>query len=589
MTLIRLIRLLEPFKGLVALSVLLGVATVGSGIGLMATSAYIISAAALHPSIALLQIPIVGVRFFGISRGLFRYLERYVSHDVTFRLLAQLRVYFYKKIEPLAPARLYQFQSGDVFTRLVKDVNILETFYIRTIAPPLVALAIMIITGVYLATYDSILTLVLGVFWFILGFGVPLLMYFLSRRPGRELVNANVILNTNLVESIQGMADLHAFTAQAVQENRISRFIGTQVKYQNKFTFFESIHTALGLFLSNLGAWMVLMLAITLVNEKLIDGVYLATLYLIALTSFEAILPLPVTAQYLEKNLEAARNLFEIIDTDPMVIDPDHSVSITTFSSNNLLTLEVKNLSFRYPEREDCDKERSQPDCVLKNIDFCLPSGKRLAIIGPSGAGKTTLINLLLRFWNYEEGQILLNGIDLHRYEEAEVRKVIGVVSQHTYLFNTTVRENLLLAKPDATIDELIQATQSAQIHDFIMALPQGYETWIGEHGYLLSGGERQRLAIARALLKDAPILVLDEPTANLDANTEQLVLSAINTIIKNRTTLMITHRITNMEYMDEILVLSRGRIVERGQHLDLINSGGMYHRMWDFQHKVIL
>jgi ABC-type multidrug transport system fused ATPase/permease subunit len=240
----------------------------------------------------------------------------------------------------------------------------------------------------------------------------------------------------------------------------------------------------------------------------------------------------------------------------------------------------VEDLSFRY-----------QPDepLALDEVSFTLPHGGCLAVVGPSGAGKSTLINLLLRFWEYEAGSIRLGGHELRQYRQEDVRRMLGVVSQHTHLFNATIRDNLLLARPEASQADLEWAAQQAQLHDFIQALPQGYDTWIGEQGLCLSGGERQRLAIARALLKDAPILILDEPTANLDSLTERAVMQTIHQLMEGRTTLIITHRLVGLEAADEILVLRAGRVVERGRHHELLHMAGFYRRMWELQNQIVL
>ena len=527
---IRLLSLLKPYKGLVTLSVIFGAITVGCGIGLLTASAYIISAAALQPSIAVLQVPIVGVRFFGISRGLFRYLERYVSHDVTFRLLSQLRVYFYKALEPLAPARLVQFHSGDILTRLILGVNTLENFYVRAVAPPLVALLVMIFSGLFLASYNPQLTIAISIFWIALGVGVPILVHTLSRRPGRKIVVQRTALNIALIDGIQGMPDLLVFNADSAQNERIRLLNQELAKTETHLARIGGLQTSLGVLLGNLGAWTVLILTIQLINQNQIEGLYLASLVLVALTSFEAIFPLPDAANYLATSLEAAKRLFNIVDTEPGV--NDCATPIQFKYTPEILELDVRNLWFRYP-MDPKSIHNNQNPYVLENISFSLQPGKRLAVVGVSGAGKTTLINILLRFWEFEEGEIYLGGNDIRLYSQNEIRREIGVVSQHTYLFNTTVRENLLLAKPDATDAELFHAAEKAQVHEFFQSLPKGYDTWIGEQGLLLSSGERQRLAIARALLKDAPFLILDEATANLDAVTEQGVLSAIQAMMK--------------------------------------------------------
>ena len=583
---IHLLSLLTPFKGLVTLSVIFGAATVGCGIGLMAASAYIISAAALHPSIAVLQVPIVAVRFFGISRGLFRYLERYVSHDVTFRLLSQLRVRFYQALEPLAPARLQHFHSGDLLTSLILGINTLENFYVRAAAPPLVALLVMIFTGLFFASYNPILTIAIGIFWITLGVIVPILVHILSRRPGRLIVVQRTAMNNALIDGIQGMPDLQVFNAAGAEYKRIEMISHELTNTETHLARINGFQTSLGVLLANLGAWTILILTIQLINQGQIEAVYLASLVLVALTSFEAIFPLPDAAKYLETSLEAAQRLFNIVDTETEV--KDSSTPIQLKYESKKLKLDVRNLWFRYPVDTASGKPEDKNPYILENISFSLQPGKRLAIVGASGAGKTTLINILLRFWDFEEGEIFLNGNDIRHYYQNFVRKITSVVSQHTYLFNTTVRENLLIAKPDAKDSELIHAANKAQVHRLIQSLPDGYDTWIGEQGFLLSGGERQRLAIARALLKNAPLLILDEATANLDSRTENQVLLAIQELMEDRTTLVISHRMTMLDIMDEIVVLDKGRIVERNNHQELLKSDGLYNRMWRLQHQFI-
>jgi ABC-type multidrug transport system fused ATPase/permease subunit len=242
--------------------------------------------------------------------------------------------------------------------------------------------------------------------------------------------------------------------------------------------------------------------------------------------------------------------------------------------------LQVRDLCFSYAPDEPP---------ALDKISFDLPEGGFIAVVGPSGAGKSTLARLLQRFWEYGDGHILLDGQELRAYSEESARSMMAVVTQHTHLFNASIRDNLLLSRPGATEDEVIAAAQQAQVHDFLQSLPRKYDTWIGEQGLRLSGGQRQRLAIARAILKDAPLLILDEPTANLDAITEREVAASLRAVAAERTTLLITHRLAGLEAADEILVLRAGRIVERGRHHDLIQMGGLYRRMWDLQNQILL
>jgi thiol reductant ABC exporter CydC subunit len=556
------------------LATLLGLATVGSGIGLMTTAAYLIAAAALGPSIAELQVAIVGVRFFGIARGVARYLERYVSHDVTFRLLARIRTWFYGRLEPLAPARLMAFRSGDLLARIVADVETLENFYLRVLAPPAVALLTALLVAALLGSFDLRLAAVLLGFLLLAGGALPLAVRALGRVVGEKLVQVRADLNAQLVDGIQGVADLLAFGAG---QRHLLHLQGTSQalgELQGRMARLGGFQGALTGLLMNLATITVVAVAIPLVRTGQLDGVYLALLAVAAISSFEAVLPLPQAFQYLDNSLAAARRLFEIVDAEPVVVDAPHAAPPPA-----RLDLVFQDVRAAY--------EPGGP-LALDGIDFCLPQGGRLAVVGPSGAGKSTLIRVLLRFWDYEAGHVLLGGRELRAYSQEDLRSRIAFVSQRTHLFNATVRENLLLARPGASEADVRRAAEQAGIHEFVARLPEGYDTWIGEQGLRLSGGERQRLAIARAILKDAPILLLDEPTANLDALTERQVLAELQALMAGRTTLMVTHRLAGLEAMDEILVLRAGQIAERGQHQDLLQQGGLYRRMWDLQTQVL-
>jgi ATP-binding cassette subfamily C protein CydCD len=609
--LFRLLTFLRPHLGWVTLSVALGFLTIVSSIGLMGTSAYIISAAALQPSIAILQVPIVGVRFFGITRGLFRYLERLTAHQTTFRVLAQLRVWFYERLEPLAPARLQQHRSGDLLASIVGDINALESFYIRVVAPPLVALLVTLFAGFLLMGYAPQLALALWIFLAWTGILLPWWSFHLARGVGAETREARAALSSALVDGIQGLPDLLAFGRGSDQQKHIRDFGQKLAVLQARSAYLSGLGSALMNLLTNLGMWAVLVLAIPLVTSGQLDGVYLAVIALIALASFEAVQPLPLGAQYLEENLRAAEHLFAIVDTEPEVTAPENPPPVPEDK-----TLVIRDVGFNYELQvtgykaqvsgrrlqSAIGKMQAQsfiPSTSLRTglppstfrfypSSFTLPPGKRIAIVGPSGSGKTTLLNLLLRFWNFDEGEITMGGQDIRGFDPEALRGQFAVVSQHTHLFSASLRENLLIAKPDATEAEIKRAVQGAQIHDFIQTLPKGYDTFLGEQGLLLSGGERQRIAMARALLKNAPILILDEPTANLDPITEREVLQSIHKLMEGRSTLLVTHRLIGMDRMDEILVFRDGRILERGNHPELLARKGLYHRMWELQNQIL-
>jgi ATP-binding cassette subfamily C protein CydCD len=573
----RLLKFLNGNWHRVALSVLIGSATIGSSVALMGTSAWLISTAALHPSVAELGVAVVGVRFFGIARGIFRYLERLVSHDVTFRLLSRLRAWFYEKLEPLAPARLMEFRAGDLLSRIIGDVETLENFYVRVVSPPLTAIIIGLFTSIFLASFHPPLAPVFLIFFISLGLVLPILSQILSRPSAEKVIALRAEISSSLVDNIQGMADLLAYNRANEREAQISKSGLSYGNAQRQMARVTGIHSSLSTLLTNLGMWSILFLCIPQVSSGDLPGPMLASLALLTFASFEAVTPLPLAAQMWNASREAAKRLFEVVDTEPVISEQLSVISDQAKTTN--YQLRFTNLSFTYP---------NQSSPALQYVTFNLQPLTSTAIVGPSGAGKSTLANLLLRFWDYEAGEIALGGEALKSLNQDEVRAKIGLVSQNTYFFNTSIFENLRFARRKVTREEIEAAAKSAQIHDFILSLPKEYGTLIGEQGLRLSGGERQRLAIARTLIKDAPILILDEPTANLDALTEKQILETLFGVMRRKTSVLITHRLIGLENMDQILVMDHGQIVERGIHAELIEKQGLYHRMLMYQNRIL-
>jgi len=575
----RLLSFLEGNWHRVALSVVIGSVTIGSSVALMGSSAWLISTAALHPSVADLGVSVVGVRFFGITRGVARYFERLVSHDVTFRLLAHLRAWFYQKLEPLAPARLMEFRAGDLLSRIIGDVETLENFYVRVVSPPLTAIVVGILTAVFLGAFHPPLAAAFLTFFISLGLVLPMLSQILSRRSAEQTIALRADLHTRLVDDIQGMADLLAYGRG---EERLAQIAKNGQDYgaaQRRMAQVTGFHSSLTTLLTHLGLWTILFLSIPQVSAGNIAGPMLASLTLLTFAAFEAVIPLPLAAQMWNASHEAATKLFEVVDTKPEVKDEDQTASSPQKAPGDHNVILINDLSFTYPK---------QTTPALQHVTIALQPFTSTAIVGPSGAGKSTLANLILRFWEYETGEITLSGDSLQSLNQDWVRSQIGLVSQNTYFFNTTVRENLRFASRRVTQERIESAAQSAQIHNFIMNLPKGYDTMIGEQGLRLSGGERQRLAIARVLIKDAPILILDEPTANLDALTEKQILETLFGIMKQKTSLLITHRLMGLENMDEIIVINHGQVVERGKHANLIEQHGLYQRLCTYQNRIL-
>jgi ATP-binding cassette subfamily C protein CydC len=568
----RLLDFVLPVWRWLLLAVGLGSLTIASSIALLATSAYLISAAALHPSIAELQVAIVGVRFFGLSRGVFRYLERLSSHETTFRLLGRLRVWFYDALEPLAPARLGGERSGDLLSRFLADIETLENFYVRVVAPPLVALVVIIGSGLFMAGFDVRLSAVLLATLLQVGVGLTWLSLALGRQPGQELVDAKADLQADLVDTLQGLPDLLIYDGLPAHLERIQTSQSALQHAQHRMAAISALQNALNQLLTGLGTWLVLVLGIILVSSGKLPGVYLAVIVLAAMASFEAVQGLPLAAQYLESNLQAARRLFVMADTPAAVKDAPGSMP-----ASGSTHLSVKNLSFNYPENS-----ASSP--TLADIQLDLPPGKHIAIVGASGSGKSTLFQLLLRFWEMDAGQITLGERDVRQLTQDSVRQSFSILPQNNYLFNTSLRENLLVANPAAEPQQIELALKSVCLDEFVASLPLGLDTLVGQRGMQLSGGERQRLGLARLLLKPASIYLLDEPTAQMDTRLEASIIRNLQSTLEPHSLLWITQRLVGMEWMDEILVMQAGRILQRGRHANLIDKDGLYKQMWEAQ-----
>ncbi len=567
---VRLLRIVRPFHWWMLLAAVLGFATIGSGIGLLISSAYIIAKAALHPSFQELQFGIVAVRFFGMARGVLRYIERLVSHNTTFKILSGLRIWFYKSIEPLAPARLSQYKSGDLLQRITGDIDTLENLYARVLSPPLTAALISCLLWFLMGSFSVTFSITLLCFHAAAAIGIPLLSSRLNRGTSSKISTLQTELQTRTLDCIQGIGDLMLFNRLNGHIKQLHKLKCRELTLQRKQALIQRSHESLTGLLMNAAVLALLWVLAPQVSDGNIDGVYTAVIIIAVMASFEAFLPLPDAVQHLETNATAGKRLFEIADTQPVVIVPERP---EPFPEN--CSISFDSVTFTYPETY-------QP--ALSNLSFTVPEGEKIAIVGPSGAGKSTITGLLLRFWDPSEGTISIGGKSLEHLDPETIRKNIGTVNQRTYLFGETIRKNLLLAKPGADDEELKQALTFAGLESFTDKLDQ----WAGQHGMNLSGGERQRMAIARTLLQDAPVIVLDEATVNLDTITEKNVMQSILKLCgqdRAKTLLVITHRLRHMALFDRILVLANGRISEEGSHHELLQKNGLYASMWSLQH----
>ena len=545
----RISRLARPHTGRLLLGILLGALAIAAGIGLMATAGYLISRAAQHPPILELGVAIVGVRFFGLSRGVLRYLERVVSHDATLRAIATVRTRLFARLEPLVPAGLPGVRTGDLLGRFVADVDALQNLYLRALGPAAVALlAGGLAVAIALIAYPAA-GLVLALFLLLAGVVVPLAGVAFTRAAVRREAPARAALTAELLDALAAAPELVAYGAASAAAERVDAADGALAGARRRTALVAAVTEAAITVLTMLAAVGVLVVAVPAVHSGELPGVQLAMLALVALAAFEAVRPLPAAAEQLVAVGAAARRILDLTDREAPVQDPAAPRPLGGAGA-----LSLRGVSMRYS---------AEAPLVLAGVDLDLPAGGIVALVGPSGSGKTTIANLLVRFRDPDEGAILLDGHDLREYAQADIRRVVGLAGQEAHLFPTTIRENLRIARPDASDDELIDALRRARAWEWVESLPDGLGTHVGEDGGRVSGGERQRLALARALLADVRLLVVDEPDAHLDEETADALVRDL--LAASRAAglgvLLITHRPVGPGLVDAVAVLREGRI----------------------------
>jgi thiol reductant ABC exporter CydC subunit len=542
-TLAAVLRLAPAPRGRVALAAALGALTVTFGVGLMALAGYLISRSAEHPAVLSLMVVIVGVRFFGLGRPVIRYLERLTSHDLALRLLGPARMRFYERIEPLAPAQLDSYRSGDLLSRMVADVDAIQNLYLRGIGPPLVALlAGALSAGVAGAVLPGA-GLILGGGLLVGGIVVPAISGLLARRAVRRQAAARGELSAELLELLGAAPELVALGAEPVALARLHGADLRLVGIARRDALAAGLADGLMTLVTGLTVCGVLAVAVDATATGRLDRVLVALLALLALASFEAVNPLAASARELSATLAAGRRILDVTDDRAAVSDPPEPVAAPQWP----FSVALEDVRVRYP---------GQRSCALDGVSLRLEPGERVALVGPSGAGKTTVVNLLLRFLDPEAGSVVLAGRDLREYRQEDVRRVIAVAGQDSHLFSDSIRGNLRVARRGAGDAELEGALRRARIWDWVAGLPDGLDTRVGENGRELSGGQRQRIVLARALLADAPVLVLDEPTAHLDPVTATELVRDVLAAGSGRTVLLITHRPEGLELVDRVFAL---------------------------------
>ncbi len=549
--LVRLLRLARPLRGQLALAVAAGAAATGCGVALLATSGFLLARASQHPNIVAITGAVVAVRAFSVGRGVFRYGERLGTHDAAFRVLADLRVAIYQRLERLAPAGLSDFRSGDLLARLISDVDSAQDLFIRGIAPPLTAAlaGAGAVAACLLILVPAAGLLAAGLL--VGAIAVPLAAAAADRRSRRRTAAARGELAGAVANLLAGSADLHAFGAEEAGLARIATADAELTALGRQTSAASGLGTGLASLTAGLALWGVLVLGVASVGSGTLSRVPLAVLTLTALASFEVVSSLPAAAIQLGQARTSARRICAVLDAPEPVAEP--RIARPRPAGPATVTL-----------RGACVQYQQGGPFALDGVDLDLHPGRRVALVGPNGAGKSTVAAVLLRFCDLSAGRATLCGYDLADYAADDVRSLIGGCPQDPHIFDDTIAANLRLASPAATDEELAAAAAQARLLPWINSLPLGLQTLVGPRGAAMSGGERQRLALARAVLADPEIWILDEPGASLEPPVRRALMSDLLTITAGRSMLLITHEPDALDQMDEVVVLDQGRVAER-------------------------
>ncbi|MET9358030.1 thiol reductant ABC exporter subunit CydD [Streptomyces sp. NPDC006617] len=554
-------------RGRLGLALLLSSLALGSAVGLMATSGYLISRASEQPPVLYLMVAVTATRAFGIGRAVFRYAERLVSHDAVLRMLADTRVAVYRRLERLAPAGLRHSRRGDLLSRLVADVDALQDYWLRWLLPAGSALVVSAASVGFTAWLLPEAGVVLAVGLLAAGVGVPLLTAAVARRAERRLAPARGVLATRVTELLTGTAELTVAGALPGRAAQARRADGTLTRIASRAATATALGDGLTALVSGLTVVGAALVGVHAVADGRLAGVAMAVVVLTPLAAFEAVLGLPLAVQYRQRVRRSAERVYEVLDAPEPVREPE----VPGQPPASPFPLVIEGLAARHP---------GQDRDALAGLDLTLAQGRRVAVVGPSGSGKTTLAQVLLRFLDPEAGSYTLAGVDAYALAGDDVRRLVGLCAQDAHLFDSSVRENLLLARKDATEAELRDALARARLLEWADSLPDGLDTLVGEHGARLSGGQRQRLALARALLADFPVLVLDEPAEHLDLPTADALTADLLAATEGRTSVLITHRLAGLRAVDEVIVLDRGRVVQRGTYAELAAVPGPLREM---------
>lgn len=557
---------------LLALGIVLAILTLLASIGLLTLSGWFLAASSLAGVAGLYSfnymLPAAGVRGAAITRTAARYFERLVSHDGTFRVLQHLRVFTFSKLLPLSPAGIARFRQGELLNRLVADVDTLDHLYLRVISPLVGALAVIAVVTFGLSFLDVQLALTLGLIMLLTLLVLPPLFYRAGRPAGEAITRLRGDYRLQLTRWLQGAAELKIYGTAHHYRAQLDATEQQWQQAQQRQASLGGLSQALMLLISGASVTLLLWLSAAGVGELTQPGALIALFVFCTLAAFEALAPVGNAFQHLGQVVASALRVSQIIEQQPAVQFSTHPVTTGAGAA-----LELLDVSFSYANA-------SRP--ALNHLSLTIARGEKVALLGCTGCGKSTLLQLLTRAWDPDSGNITLNGIALQEWDEATLRAKTSVVSQRVHLFSQTLRDNLLHGAPESDDARLVAVLQQVGLGK-LLDNEEGLNAWLGEGGRQLSGGELRRLGIARALLHDGDLLLLDEPTEGLDAETERQILTLLWQVSTHKTMILVTHRLQGLENADRICVMDQGEMIEQGNHLDLIAQRGRY---WHFQQR---
>lgn len=563
----------HPFR--LALGIVLAIATLLASIGLLTLSGWFLAASSVAGVAGLYSfnymLPAAGVRGAAIIRTAARYAERLVSHDATFRVLQHLRLHTFSRLMALSPGQLLRFRQADLLNRFVADVDTLDHLYLRVISPLTGALVVIVVVTTGMSFIDIGLALTLGGIMLVTLIVMPALFYHLGRPAGVAIARGRARWRLQLMQWLTAQSELTLYGASPAWRQQLDEDEQQWQQSQCQQQRLQALAQSLLLLISGLTVTLLLWLGAATVSQQQLPGSLIALVVFCALAAFEALAPVAGAFLPMSQVTTAAQRVSDIIEQSPAITFPAHSAA-----RPGSLTVDIDRLDFSYPDR---------PDRVLDQFTLKVDAGEHIALLGPTGCGKSTLLALLTRGWNSQQGDIRLNDLPIAAWSESALRQRISVVTQRVHLFSQSLRDNLLLASPDASDEQLNHVLNQVGLQR-LLENQEGLNAWMGEGGRPLSGGELRRLALARALLHDGDLWLLDEPTEGLDPTTEQHILALLQQLTAGKTVIMITHRLSGLEKMDRICVMDNGTIVEQGSHCELISKAGRY---WRFRQRIAL